>query len=195
MFWILEIKWITQLLQNRTGARKPCGTVIDYSIANRPWQHECSLKAKYITITFRNHLKNEHFLLYACFMQNGNYGIPQPSKGIFCIAKIRTSTRDDKSMKSIQFHLALPSFSLSFPLFFQTNLVVRFLPWHTLTQKGSRQLGEPVNPSTSFRGYSNETSILLLLCPTAPIRQYRKQVYKAEDRSLSLSLNQLLFLQ
>lgn len=188
-----EIKGIMQLFHNRRNdTGKLGGTIVETKL-----QHSCQTPAiqmqpeNNFTMAFRNRLKNEHVLLYMYFTQNS--AILQPSKCIFYIAKIRSSTGDNKYTKSIQFHLALPLFSTFFSFFSQASWLLDSCPG-ILTQKGSRQLGELVVPNTCLRGYSNETSILFLLCPTAPIHQYRKQVYKAEDRSLSISLNQLLFL-
>lgn len=61
------------------------------------------------------------------------------------------------------------------------------------SQKGFRQLGDGVSLNSCWRGYINETSILLSLSALKPpIHLYREQFY-IEDKSLSIPLNLLLF--
>lgn len=56
----------------RTNTRKLGGTIEDQATAFllRPWQHKCSLKAKYFTMAFRKLFKKEHALLYMYFTQH-----------------------------------------------------------------------------------------------------------------------------
>lgn len=99
-------------------------------------------------------------------------------------------------MKNIWFCLALSLMStfLASPLFFLSELATRILVLAFSPRRHPDSWVELMVPNACSWGYSNDTSISLL-CPAAPIYKSRKQVYKAEDKSLSITLNKLLFLQ
>lgn len=136
-----------------------------YNTATRPWPYKHSLKAKDFTKVSRNRPKINfsyciwisHRMLQFCNLLNS---IP-------ILQKLDQALEIINTWKVSNSVLPSPSSLLSLP-FFQASSLLDSCPG-ILTQKGSRQRGTLVVPNTCLRGYSKKTSVLFLLCPTAPI--------------------------